>query len=103
VALNNNVKLKMKVYIMKTDSKCDKMNVLKYPLDRQGTLYIDGEIHSTGLFDLISGLFVPSSKYRFDIPVGNAIVLIADDGERIDIDRILICPSGEAHYHFGVE
>lgn len=79
------------------------MNALKYPLDRQGTLYIDGEIHSSGLFDLSSGLYVSSAKYRLDIPVGNAIVLITDDGERIDIDRINRCPSGEAHHHFVVE
>jgi hypothetical protein len=79
------------------------MKALGFPLDRQGTLYVDGNIHSTGLFDLKSGLYVSSIEYSLDIPNGNAIVLIADDGEHIEIERIDRCPSSESHHHFVTE
>ena len=79
------------------------MKALTFRLDRQGTLYADGKIHSTGLFDLHSGLYVESLECAADAPTGDAIVLLADDGERFEIGRISTCPSGEAHYHFVVE
>lgn len=79
------------------------MKALTFPLDRQGTLYVDGNIHSTGLFDLNSGLYVSSIQYSLDIPAGDAIVLLADDGEQIEIERVDRCPSGEAHHHFVTE
>lgn len=79
------------------------MKALTFPLDRQGTLYVDGSKHSTGLFDLNSGVYVSSLQYSLDIPNGSAIVLLADDGERVEIDRISGCPSGEQHHHFVAE
>lgn len=79
------------------------MKAVTFPLDRQGTLYVDGSIHSTGLFDRASGLYVSSIQYSPDIPAGNAIVLLADDGGRIEIERIDECPSGEGHHHFVAE
>jgi hypothetical protein len=88
---------------MNTNSKCPAMKALTFPLDRQGTLYFDGNIHSTGLFDLNSGLYVSSLQYSLVIPTGDAIVLLADDGERIEIERINRCPAGEAHHHFVAE
>jgi hypothetical protein len=89
--------------LMHKDSKCPAMKALTFPLDRQGTLYVDGEMHSTGLFDLKSGLYVSSIEYGVDIPPGNAIVLLADEGEHIDIEHIERCPTGEAHHHFTTE
>ncbi|MGO9201304.1 MAG: hypothetical protein ACLQM8_12320 [Limisphaerales bacterium] len=88
---------------MNENSKCPTMKALTFPLDRQGTLYVDGDIHSTGLFDLKSGLYVSNLQYPLDIPTGDAIVLLADDGERIEIERINRCPSGEPHHHFVAE
>lgn len=79
------------------------MKALTFPLDRQGTLYVDGNMHSTGLFDLNSGLYVSSIQYSLDIPTGDVTVLLADDGERIEIERIDRCASGAAHHHFVAE
>ena len=30
---------------MHNDSKCDKMKAIEFPLDRQGTLYVDGLVN----------------------------------------------------------
>ncbi len=79
------------------------MKALTFPLDRQGTLYVDGSMHSTGLFDVKSGLYVWSLEYAAGVPAGYVIVLLADDGEHIDVDRVTACPCGEAHFHFVVE
>jgi len=84
-------------------SNCPEMKALAFPLDRQGTLYVDGNIHSTGLFDLNSGLYVSSLQFSLAIPTGDSIVLLADDGERIEIERINRCPCGEPHHHFVAE
>jgi hypothetical protein len=87
---------------MKKDSKCEKIRFLESPLDQQGKLYVDGNMHSTGLFDLDSGLYVSDIRYSLDIPIGTEIFLIADAGPRIEISRIEKCPSGDAHHHFTV-
>lgn len=87
---------------MHNDSKCDKMKAIEFPLDRQGTLYVDGVMHSEGIFDLNSGLYVSDIRYSLDIPSGTEIILMADDGQRIEIASIAICPTGEAHHHFSI-
>jgi hypothetical protein len=79
------------------------MEALSFPLDRQGTLYFDGNKHSTGLFDTTSGLYQSDIRYSQEIPPANAIVLLADDGEHIEIESIEKCPFGCAHHHFAVE
>lgn len=81
------------------------MMALTFPLDRQGTLCVDGAMHSTGLFHthLRSGLYVQSIRDNPNIPKGTAIVLLADDGERFEIERIYPCPKGEAHHHFEID
>jgi len=85
--------------------KCQAMQALTFPLDRQGTLYVDGVMHSQGLFhtNLHSGLYVQSIEHSPNIPKGTAIVLLADDGERFEIERIYPCPDGEAHHHFEID
>ena len=60
-------------------------------------------MHSTGIFDTKSGLYVSSMEYDMVIPEGNEIVLLADDGEQIEIESIIECPEDEAHHHFTVE
>jgi hypothetical protein len=79
------------------------MKSLTFQLDREGTLSVDGNVHSTGLFDLKSGLYVPNPQDRDDIPIGDTIVLLPDEGGLIEIERIFRCPFGEAHHHFVVE
>ena len=81
------------------------MKALTFPLDRQGTLYVDGVQHSTGLFhaDKKAGLYVSSIDRSLDIPPGVNIVLNADDGANIEIERIYKCPVGEPHHHFKID
>ncbi len=79
------------------------MKALKSPLDRQGTLYVDDNKHSTGLFDLNPGTYVTGLQYSPNIPASDKIVLLADNGERIVIKHIYRCPSGKAHHHFSVD
>jgi hypothetical protein len=91
--------------IMNTKSKCPEMGGLPFELDRQGTLYVDGVVYSTGLFHAHSdsGLYVQDIRYSPNIAKGTAIVLLADDGERFEIERIYPCPKGEAHHHFEID
>jgi hypothetical protein len=86
-------------------SKCPEMMALTFPLDRGGELSVDGVVHSTGLFHthLRSGLYVQSIQHSPNIPNGTAIVLLADDGERFEIERIYPCPNGEAHLHLEID
>ena len=81
------------------------MAALTFELDRQGTLSVDGVVHSTGLFytHLKSGLYVQDFRYSHEIPTGTTIVLIGDDGERFEIERIYKCPEGEPHHHFEID
>jgi len=81
------------------------MAAIEFPLDRQGTLYVDGVIHSTGLFhaDSNSGLYVSSLEHSLDVPSTGLVVLIPDDGENIDVERIYRGPAGEAHHHFVID
>ena len=81
------------------------MAALKHPIDRQGTLYVDGEMCSEGLFhtNVNAGLYVHSLKHSNHIPTGKTIVLNPDIGENIDIERIYPCPHGEPHHHFEIE
>jgi hypothetical protein len=91
-------------FVKTNKSKCPEMLALTFPPDRQGTLYVCGVKHSTGLFHthLCSGLYVQSLWHTPIIPKGTAIVLLADDGERFAVERIYPCPSGEAHHHFEI-
>jgi hypothetical protein len=86
-------------------SQCPEINALTHPLDRQGTLYVDGVKHSTGLFytNSNSGLYVSSLQYSLNIPQSSCIVLNSDEGQNIEIDQIYPCPSGGAHHHFKIE
>jgi hypothetical protein len=85
--------------------ECPQMNALTSPLDRQGTLYVDEVMHSTGLFhtDGNSGLYRTSVQYGLDAPSNGQIVLKPDQGKDIKIERIYNCPVGESHLHFQID
>lgn len=81
-------------------------------LDRQGTLHVNGDMHSEGEFHVDHstglGLYVPNKPDGLKVPTGNAIVLIPDDSgsdeEKIDIMDIYRCRTpDEDHYHFKIE